>query len=163
MSSLLDSSEMREAAALLGEIVETAGPFTAKRSREVRLAQALEHSCRRGRLRWAAVVDGQGLVLSIHGTDRSPEALGALSVLLGDAHQRASMLLGDETSSCVSFELGAEERFVLRRFTAASATFYFMCVCERGANLSGELALVADDLTRIVAAEPPGRVARGAP
>lgn len=149
MSRLRISSELREAATLLGEIAEGTRARSLP-SRGERLQRALSQLCTRARLRGAAVADEQGLPLAVYNAPYRVDALGAVASILGHALAHAAKVLDEGTAHTITMNLGLDDKVVVRRFDSGDDAYYLVVVCADELDERSEVELSLAQLASIV-------------
>lgn len=150
MPRLRDSSELKEAAALLGAIIQDTRDVTPLATRGERLRQVLQRMCARAHLRGAAVADAQGLPLATHEFPYSVEAVGALAALLGEVLAKVGGVTGDADVSSVAIDIGFTDKLVARRFRSEEETYFILALCPQELDERGELELSIEEIRSVV-------------
>lgn len=151
MSRLRISSELREAATLLGEIAEVSRARTLP-SRGERLQRVLSQLCTRAGLRGAAVADDQGLPLAVYNAPYRVDVLGAVASILGHALAHAAKVLDEGAAHTITMDLGLDEKVVVRRFDSGDDTYYLVVVCPSELDERSEVEVSLTQLASIVGA-----------
>ena len=154
MQRLRDSSELKEAAGLLDDMLRQhlAYQTSATARRGERLAASLRLMCERAGFRGAMVLDADGLPLAVHEPAFAPESVAALSVVLGGALQRAAQMLGTGGLSHMSIDINYEDKLVFRRFEAGGGDYHLVAVTPQESDERAEVELSIDQLSHIIAA-----------
>lgn len=151
MQRLRDSSEVREAAELLGAILEQTPPRGSDQAaRGVRLARILREMCARAGFAGAAITDARGLPLATHALPFPMEAAGALTAILGDVLTRVADMTSHADASSVAIELGYFDKLVVRRFAERDAIYFLLVVCPARTEERAEIELSIDEISSLV-------------
>ena len=146
------SSELQEAAALLGQITDDvrrrASPT---HGRGERLERLLAQMCARAQFRGAAIADDQGLPLAVHNLTLRPEGLGAIASVLGGALATVAKVTERPQLATITVELSFDEKLVVRRVIEPDLAYYLLVLCPIAGDERGEIELSLRQLTTIVA------------
>lgn len=151
MARLRDSSELKEAAALLGAIIQDTREASRSATRGDRLRQTLERLCARAHLRGAAVADAHGLPLASHDFPYSVDAIGALASVMGEAMAKVQSVTRDGEAVSVAIDIGFADKLVARRFGSEDETYFILAVCPQDLDERGELELSIEEIRSVVA------------
>lgn len=196
MSILLDSSELREAARLIGVLgrpvapaapsptpqlapsppvpppvpppvvpleapaaaaVEpqpavTEAPPQALRYRGEQLEHALATMCRRGGLTGAVVADRRGFALAVHNSPVDDDAIAAFTTVLGEALEKAAILLGEHGAENIAMDINDTDKVVLRRFTIDGQSYFIMVLSPQQIDERSAVEISIEQITRILTA-----------
>jgi predicted regulator of Ras-like GTPase activity (Roadblock/LC7/MglB family) len=154
MRRLRDSSEVREAVDLLGNIIRETPPREGGQagSRGERLRRVLGRMCARSGFAAAAVTDGTGLPLAAHALPFPAETAGALASVLGTAMERVADVAGERNVSSISVDVSLVDKLVVRRLSLPSAAYYLLVLCAQTVDEHAEIELSVDELRAIVEA-----------
>lgn len=152
MQKLRDSSELQEAAVLLGEIIEATRRMDAAEAskRGERLERSLADMCARAGFKSAVVVDSRGLPLADHLSSIPIESVGALSAVLGDALLRVSSILGQAPLPLLSIDVDLTDKLVLRRIEANNDNYFLAVVAPQQLDERSDLELSVDQIATII-------------
>ena len=152
METLRDSSEIKEAAALFGELFSDrrAAAITPQRSREQRLAQALRMMAERSGISYAAVVDERGLPLAAHGDALTDSAVGAFVTLASDCLGKIAGIVESWDIRHVAYDIGYTDKAVVRAFTVGDKPFYLIIICGQDTDERSEVELSIEAISAIV-------------
>ncbi len=147
-----DSSEIKEAAQLFGELFSSdqAARANVGPSREERLARALRMMCQRSGFSFAAVVDERGLPLAVHGDQLTDNAIGAVVTIASEGLTKIGGMVDEWSVEHVSFDIGFAARAVIRAFTIGEQSFYLMLICRQDIDERSEVELSIDAITAII-------------
>jgi hypothetical protein len=154
MQRLADSFELREAAQLLGAILEDSDQLSGPAARGERLRDELSQLCVRARFAGAAVADAQGLLLASHAFPYSTEAAGALASVLGETLAKFQSVTGEARADAVSLDVGFADKLVARRFSADDESYFILASCEQSVDERAELELSIETIRAIVGKGP---------
>lgn len=181
MNLLLDSSELREAARLIGVLgrpaaaapplspaqppatpppspaapepaVTADSPPQPLRYRGEQLEHALVTMCRRGGLTGAVVADRRGFALAVHNSPVDDDAIAAFTTVLGEALEKAALLLGEHGAENIAMDINYSDKVVLRRFTIDGQPYFLMVLCPQQIDERSEVEISIDQITRILSA-----------
>ena len=151
MSKPRISSELNEAAALLGAIAEDvrrrASPL---QGRGERLQRVLAQLCARARFKGAAVADAQGLPLATHNLPLAADAIGAIASVLGGALTTVGRATGHPEAASITVELGLDQKLVVRRIAEGDPAYFLVVLCPLGTDERSEIELSLRQLGSLV-------------
>ena len=137
--TLSDSSEIKEAAALLNEImgkparspVPSAGaPGLEKKTGPVSRGECLEEAlismCQRGDFRGAVLADNHGLPLAIHNSPVNDETLAAFTSVLEESLLRTAHFQNQPNTNNLSMDIDDLDKIILRKFFVDDEPYYLM-------------------------------------
>jgi len=147
MTRLRDSSEIKEAAALLTGLLGEQG---SARYREAKLERAVGALCDRAGFTSAALVDERGLPVATHSISVAPDVLAAFAIILGDALVRAAGLLGRGAPTTLWMELDLTTKAVVRRFVVRDIPYLLVAFCPHEVDAQTEIELSIEPLAEIL-------------
>ena len=140
METLRDSSELKEAADILGE--ELVVRLRDQRSsREDKLRHKIRELAQRSRSRIVVLSDDQGLPLVAQGDAIDSERVSAAVTLLGDTLSRVGRIVGRPDAHYVALELSFDERLVVLQFEVQERTYYLFSIGPSDVDIRSELEL----------------------
>ena len=146
------SSELQEAASLLGAVTEDVRRRSSPlQGRGDRLQRLLAQMCARAQFRGAAIADDQGLPLAVHNLPFRAEALGAIASVLGGALATVAKVTERPELPTIAVDVTFDEKLVVRRVVEADLTYYLLVLCPIAGDERGEIELSLRQLTTIVA------------
>lgn len=153
MLKLRDSSEVKEAASLLDDMLQQMAAEGAARSgfRGERIQRALRQLCVRAGFQAATLCDPHGLPLAVHNAALPEETLAALATVLGDALRRAGDIAGWHEASSLSVDVDYQDKAVLRRFVVDDLPYYLLVHCAQETDERSELELSVEEIASIIA------------
>jgi len=147
MARLRDSSEVKEAAALLNGLLAEQG---SEHQREAKLERAIASLCERAGFSSAALVDERGLPVAVRSRSFAPETIAAFATVLGDALVRAATMLGKGAPASLTVELDFASKAVLRRFVVRDLPYLLIAFCPNDVDAQPEIELAIEPLAAIL-------------
>lgn len=172
MSMLLDSSEIREAALLIEQLLKKApalslvaqegSPKPATPAapptiampdlatlpfRADRLQHILTTLCQRGGFSGAVFADSKGFPLAVHNSPVDGDAIAAFTSVLGDALEKAGKLLGHYDLETIAMDINYTEKMVLRRFSIEELPYYMLVICPQSTDERDEVEISIEQAT----------------
>lgn len=155
MVRLRDSSEVQEAATLLGQILLETKESELGSNRGERLERTLALLCSRARFTGAAVADGQGLALAAYNCPYDMEALSAFAAIMGEAIVRAGDTIGHAEADALSLDVNFTDKLVVRRFPVGDQTCLLLVLCPQELDERSEMELSIEQISTIIRPEAP--------
>ncbi|MCC6528048.1 MAG: hypothetical protein IT373_35705 [Polyangiaceae bacterium] len=150
MNRLRDSTEVKEAAELLGALWRDAAAEAGGRGRGARLEQALASLCTRGGFKHAVVVDQQGLLLAAHNVRVESGAAAAFTTMAAECLERTQRLLEAPAANRLSVDLDLVDRAVTHRFVVDDLPYYLTVACGQDVEERGDVELSIEQLAALI-------------
>ena len=152
MAKLRDSSEIKEAAELFGQLLESNRAQDAQRilKRGERLEGSLRIMCERAGFSGAAVADDDGLMLASFGVTIDNDVLSALAIVTDESLSRIAHLFRREDINHSSVDINFQDKIVTRRFDVDDSPYFLLVVCPQETDERSEVELSIDQITSIV-------------
>lgn len=152
MQKLRDSSEVKEAATLLGVLLQETTAEDAARTgfRGERIQRALRELCVRAGLETASLCDRHGLPLAVHNGNSPEETVAALTTVLGDALDKAAQIAGWPGATSLSVDFDYQDKLVLRRFLVDDVPYFLVVQCSQDTDERSELEISLEQISAIL-------------
>lgn len=153
MQKLRDSSEVKEAASLLGVLLQETTAEDAARTgfRGERIQRALKELCVRARLDAASLCDRHGLPLAVFEGTMPQETIAALTTVLGDALAKAAQIAGWAGATSIAVDVDYEAKLVLRRFLVDDVPYFLVVQCPQETDERSEVEISLEQISSILA------------
>ncbi|MBI4956385.1 MAG: hypothetical protein HY908_30490 [Myxococcales bacterium] len=150
MNRLRESSEVKEAAELLGALLREVAASERGRGRGERLEQALASMCLRGGFKHAVVVDDQGLLVAAHAAPLDTGASAAFTTMAAQCLERTQRLLQAPRANRLSVDLDLVDRAVTHRFVVDEAPYYLTVTCGQDVEERSDVELSIEQLSAVI-------------
>lgn len=152
MLKLRDSSEVKEAASLLGELLlQTAAEDAARTGfRGERIQRELRQLCTRAGFEAASLCDQHGLPLAVHNMSIAEETIAALATVLGSSLARAGDIANWPNVASLSIDVDYQDKLVLRRFVVDEVPYYLLVQCSQETDERSDLELSIEQIAAII-------------
>jgi hypothetical protein len=163
MRTLWDSSEIKEAAALLNDVLGKRAPSpepppqikpganrTGHLSRGDQLDESLMSMCNRGKFHGAVLADDSGLPLAVYNSPVDDEVIAAFTSVLGKSLDRTAQLLKQPTANNISMDINYLDKLVLRKFHIKEETYYLMIISPQLVDERAEVELTITHISSIL-------------
>lgn len=163
MRTLWDSSEIKEAAALLNDVLGKAahspGPPTqivpemnkvVSPTRGDRLDETLMSMCNRGKFHGAVLADDSGLPLAVYNSPVDDNVIAAFTSVLGKSLDRTAQLLRQPSANNISMDINYLDKLVLRKFQSNEETYYLMIISPQHVDERAEVELTLTHILSIL-------------
>jgi hypothetical protein len=152
MLKLRDSSEVKEAASLLGELLQQTAAEDAARTgfRGERIQRELRQLCARAGFEAACLCDQHGLPLAIHDMPIAEETIAALATVLGGALARTCDIADWPNAASLSIDIDYQDKLVLRTFIVDEIPYYLLVQCSQETDERSDLELSVEQIAAII-------------
>lgn len=114
------------------------------------LEDILSAMCKRSGFMGAVIADRSGLPLAVFNSPVGDDSVAAFTSVLGDALDRAGMLLKQKDANNISMDINYTDKVVLRRFLSAEQPFYLMVICDQAVDERSEVELSIDQVKTVL-------------
>jgi len=174
MSTLWDSSEIKEAAALLNDLLGLPSkppklPKSKLRKKDARkeagvgkegaggivyradrLEEALVSMCSRGEFSGSVLADDSGLPLAVYNSPVEDGILAAFTSVLGKSLAETGRLLDQPNANNISMDINYMDKIVLRKFFVDENPFFLMIISPQHVDERAEVELSVNQISAIL-------------
>ncbi len=149
METLRDSSELKEAADILGEEL-VVRMRDQRSSREDKLRRHLRTLCQRSKSKIAVLSDNQGLPLVTEGDVMNEDLVSAAVTILGETLERVGRMLERPDTHFISLDLSFDERLFVQKFDVLDQSYHLLVIGPSDGDIRSELELSIMQITSIL-------------
>jgi len=114
------------------------------------LDQVLTQACARGQFKGAVLADAQGFALAVHEGPLATDVLAAFTSVLGEALERAAVLLRQREATYISMDIDYLDKLVLKRFAVGPHTLFLMLIASQGGDERTDLELAIGQIRSLI-------------